>query len=75
MPAPNICLFLNRTFNLYIIIALLFISNLYLYLGERKVKSSLTSEKSRSSAKGPCNEENMLNLFLQNLKQTGDPTA
>ena len=75
MPAPNICLVLNRTFNLYIIIALLLISNLYLYFGDRKVKSSLKSENSRSTAEASYNEQNILNLFLTNLKQTGDLTA
>ena len=73
MPPPNIGLVLNRTFNLLIIIALLLISNLYLYFGDRKVKSSLVSEN-RSSSEGFYNEQNILNLFLKNLKQTGNLT-
>ena len=74
MSPPNICLFLNRTFNCYIFIALLIISNLYLYFGQRKVNSSASSENpcSNSATGSFYNEQNILNLFLKNLKQTGD---
>ena len=75
MPPPNICSVLNKTFNLYIIIALLLISNLYLYFGDRKGGRVKASEHSRSPAEGFYNEQNILNLFLENLKQTGDLTA